>query len=488
MSWRPLDRPAWKGLLLLGLPVVALLGIRLGEQEPAPVAAPALPPAGRAVPARDDPQGSSTSTRLVLQTASLGHGTTLAAALDRLGLEAETIRSSLAALGELLDLRRLPAETGIAVGRGAAGAVRVVGVRAEPDRFVRLLLPEGGAPPSAQSVSLPISKRVSSVGGVVSSSVAQALAGTPLGPQLTLAFANIFQWDVDLLVDPRAGDSVRVVYETLEVGPPPEDLPPFDDRVEGNGDVLGLGRILAASYEGHRVRSSAYWVERQDGGDYYDEQGDPLEKTFLQSPLNYRRVSSHFSRARRHPITRQVVPHHGVDFAAPAGTPVVATADGRVASAGWDGALGRALRLRHGSTYVTVYGHLSGFARGIRSGVEVRQNRVIGYVGATGRATGPHLHYTLIDHGRPVDPLRFDNPHGEPLPAELLPRLTEAMRSWSPLLAVVLPPGSDFAGVGAPPPDSTLDRAAAAAWPFEIPSAAGIALSRGPSMALQAGP
>ncbi len=480
------DQPGWKGLLLLGLPAVALLGIRLGGQGPGKAAAPAPPSAGAvASGVRDDPGGSFEPRRLDLQMASLGHGTTLSAAFDRLGLDAETVRSSLAALGELLDLRRLPAETGIAVGRGPAGAVRVVGIRAEPDRFVRLRLPEGGEPPSAENVWVPTLTRVSSAGGVVSSSVAQALAGAPLGPQLTLAFANIFQWDVDLLVDPRAGDTVQVVFETLEVGPPPEDLPPFDDRVEGKGDVLGLGRILAASYDGHRVRSRAYWVERQDGGDYYDEQGAPLEKTFLQSPLNYRRVSSHFSRARRHPITRQIVPHHGVDFAAPAGTPVVATADGRVAAAGWDGALGRALRLRHGSTYVTIYGHLSGFARGIRSGVEVRQNQVIGYVGSTGRATGPHLHYTLIDSGRPVDPLHFDNPHGEPLPAELLPRLNEAMRAWSPLLALVRPFPSDLAAADAPGSASVLDWTAATQG---TPSAAGFTLSPGHPLSLDPGP
>ena len=129
------------------------------------------------------------------------------------------------------------------------------------------------------------------------------------------------------------------------------------------------------------------------------------------------------------------MPHHGVDFAAPSGTPVVASADGRVASAGWDGPLGRAVRIRHGSSYVTVYGHLKSFADGIRGGVEVRQNQVIGYVGSTGRATGPHLHYTLIERGTPVDPMRFDNPPADSLPEALGPNLAAAVRSWSPFLA-----------------------------------------------------
>jgi murein DD-endopeptidase MepM/ murein hydrolase activator NlpD len=170
------------------------------------------------------------------------------------------------------------------------------------------------------------------------------------------------------------------------------------------------------------------------GGRYYDADGDPLHKTFLKSPLNYRRISSRFSNARRNPVTRRVVPHHGVDFAAAPGTPVVAAADGRVVSTGWQGALGHAVRIRHGSEYTTVYGHLRGFAAGIRAGTDVRQNQVIGYVGSSGRATGPHLHYTLTHRGRPIDPMRFRNPPVEPLAPEMMPRLERAKLAWAPLL------------------------------------------------------
>jgi murein DD-endopeptidase MepM/ murein hydrolase activator NlpD len=233
---------------------------------------------------------------------------------------------------------------------------------------------------------------------------------------LVAAYADIFQWDVDLLVEPRTGDLVRIVYEVNEVGEIPEDLPPFEGAPRESGALLGVGRILAASYDGRIARAHAFWVGDEKGdGDYFDLDGRPLRKTFLKSPLNYRRITSGFSRARRHPVTRRVVPHHGIDYAAAPGTPVVAAADGRIASAGWDGPLGKAVRIRHGSEYVTVYGHLRAIAKGIRRGVEVRQNQVIGYVGATGRATGPHLHYTMIHRGRPVDPRRIDNPSGEPL-------------------------------------------------------------------------
>jgi murein DD-endopeptidase MepM/ murein hydrolase activator NlpD len=157
-----------------------------------------------------------------------------------------------------------------------------------------------------------------------------------------------------------------------------------------------------------------------------------------------------------HPVLRKVIPHHGVDFAAPSGTPVVAAADGVITAAGWDGPLGRALRIRHGGDVVTVYGHLSGFARGVAHGAHVRQNQVIGYVGATGRATGPHLHYTMIDRGRPVDPLRFKNPPVEPLSATARPRLEYAMRTWAPLLGGI-PASSEIAGKGQVPNTGTGD-------------------------------
>jgi murein DD-endopeptidase MepM/ murein hydrolase activator NlpD len=230
---------------------------------------------------------------------------------------------------------------------------------------------------------------------------------------------------------------VRLIYEVRRLGALPDDLPPFGDRADHRGEPLGLGRVLAASYSGERARSHALWVGSGGGirGGYYDTDGNPLRKSFLKSPLNYRRISSRFSHGRKHPVTRKVVPHHGVDFAAATGTPVVATADGIVIGAGWDGPLGRAVRLRHGSEYVTVYGHLRSIAKGIRTGTAVSQNQVIGYVGSSGRATGPHLHYTVLHRGTAIDPMRMENPPVEPLPPSLAPNLDEAKRRWLARLA-----------------------------------------------------
>jgi len=369
----------------------------------------------------------------------IGRGGTLAATIERLGISAGEGQRIIHDLSGHLDLRSLSPETGLRVNLDDDGRVRRLSIRAEPEKFVRLIPGSVGQAARVEVVELPTIDRVETGGGRIETSVHQALAGMPHSHELTLAYADIFQWDVDLLVEPRPGDEVRVVYEMLHLGDVPEDLPTFGNAASHPGEFLRLGRILAASYEGRLASSNAFLVERPDGPDcYYDALGRPLRKTFLKSPLDYRRISSRFSRARRHPITRRVIPHHGVDFAAAPGTPVVASADGRVVKAGWDGALGKAVHIRHGSEFVTVYGHLKGFAKGIKTGADVLQNEVIGYVGSTGRATGPHLHYTLKHHGQAIDPLKFRSPSVEPLGDHLRPQLELARREWEPMLGAIV--------------------------------------------------
>ncbi|MBD3868767.1 MAG: peptidoglycan DD-metalloendopeptidase family protein [Acidobacteria bacterium] len=364
---------------------------------------------------------------LTIDRLTLRRGSTLDQLLQDAGFETELRLNVLDRLSQAMDLRRIPAGAGLSVSRSAAGEPVAVAVRAAADRFIRIELPDD--PAGFEEVAIPVEVKTRTETGIVEQSVSQTFAGLPEAVGLTASFADIFQWDIDLLVEPRKGDQVRIVYERLSYGELPTDLPPFRGDLAGSGDPAGIGRILAATYRGEQASSTAYWVESDDGpGNYFDEDGTPLRKTFLKSPLNYRRISSGFSRARRNPVTRKVVPHHGVDFAAPSGTPVVAAADGRVASAGWSGALGKAIKIRHGSEYTTVYGHLRGYAKGIRAGAQVRQNQVIGYVGATGRATGPHLHYTMMVSGRAVNPLSFRNPPVEPLPENDRPKLAAMVR------------------------------------------------------------
>jgi murein DD-endopeptidase MepM/ murein hydrolase activator NlpD len=390
-----------------------------GDRAPGPAPAPPVDPVLRS------------------ETTSLGRGGTMAASLDRLGVPSDLRQPLLETIGEQVDLRRLSPQTGVVARIDESGAWRALAIRAEPERLLQVDIAVDVQEPVLESrwIELPLDIEVRNVSGIVDSSVAQALASEPHGTLVTLAFADVFQWDVDLLVEPRPGDRVRIVYETKSLGRVPESLPSFGSAASRSGEFVEVGRILAASYAGRIASADAFWVEDGEGrGDYYDAEGRPMRKTFLKSPLNYRRISSRFSRARRNPVTRRVVPHHGVDYAAAAGTPVVAASDGRVVSAGWDGALGRAIKIRHGSEYVTVYGHLRAFAGGIRRGVEVRQNQVVGYVGSSGRATGPHLHYSMIHRGRAIDPMKMENPPVEPLDPALLPSLRIAVQRWRPLL------------------------------------------------------
>jgi murein DD-endopeptidase MepM/ murein hydrolase activator NlpD len=413
-----------------------LLGLGCGCSQHAPAESTPTPDA------RETASSAGDGREPRVERSLLGTGGTLGRALVDLGLEDEVRPEVIRFLGEAVDVRRLSPATGLSVVYDEQGVAVTVSCRDKHEGFARVTLADG-RPAGVERLEIPVEHAMASAGGTVQTTVAGALSGFPDSVALTHAYAEIFQWDVDLFVDPRPGDRVLLVYENLRLGDPPVDLPPFGKSGIEAGAYLGIGRILAAAYEGERVESSAYWVADDGrGGGYYDPEGDSLRKTFLKSPLNYRRISSGFSRARRHPITRKVVPHHGVDFVAPRGTPVAAAADGKVISAGWDGALGRAVRVRHGNGFVTIYGHLNGFARGIRRGSRVTQNQVIGYVGSTGRATGPHLHYTLLRHGQALNPMTFHNPPTGPLEESRIPLLREAMLTWTPALRAAAPDGS----------------------------------------------
>jgi murein DD-endopeptidase MepM/ murein hydrolase activator NlpD len=386
-----------------------------------------MPPPG-AIPAEEARQAPQVVERFTLHS-----GSTMDDLLKEAGLETDLRQIVLLAMEQEIDLRRIPAGTGLCVSRNRDGRPARVAVRTEKDRFLRF--EPAGETTLTEEIVIPVQVEVLTGTGIVEYSVSRAFRDLPDAVTLIASFADIFQWDIDLLVEPRKGDLVRIVYESLHYGELPDDLPPFRGELPRSGDPAGLGRILAARYQGELAESAAYLVEGRNSSDnYFNEDGTPLRKTFLKSPLNYRRISSRFSRARRNPVTRKVVPHHGVDFAAAAGTPVAAAADGRVIFVGWSGALGKTVKIRHGSEYVTVYGHLSRYARSVRTGATVRQNDVIGYVGSTGRATGPHLHYTMLVSGRAVDPMTFRNPPVEPLPDQDRPRLEAMVRKYRPSL------------------------------------------------------
>lgn len=227
--------------------------------------------------------------------------------------------------------------------------------------------------------------------GALKSSLWESMAEQSVPAEIILKFSDVFQWTVDFLTEPRGGDTYAVVW-TEQVSP--------DGRVWGR-------EIEAALYDGERTgRQTGFYF----AGDYFDEKGEALQRMFLRAPLNYRRISSYFSRSRRHPILAKRRPHNGIDYAAPYGTPIVAVGGGVVTAVGRKGGLGNRVEVRHNSTYLTLYGHLQRYAPGIRPGVRVRQGQLIGYVGSTGLATGPHLHFQISKNGQWVDFLRLKLP------------------------------------------------------------------------------
>ena len=225
-------------------------------------------------------------------------------------------------------------------------------------------------------------------------------AGAP--PLLILSLSDIYAWTVDFF-GLQEGDRFRVVY----------------DEKTCEGSVVAVDTVRYALFTSRGQDYPAVMFDQHDGGNiYWNEKGESMRKAFLKAPLHYSRISSGFSYARRHPVTRRVQPHTGVDYAAPKGTPVVTIGDGVVTSAKYEGAGGNVVRIRHNSVYSTAYLHLSRYGSGIRAGKRVKQGDVIGYVGSTGRSTGPHLDFRVWKNGSPINPLKMQSPPAEPLKQE----------------------------------------------------------------------
>lgn len=210
--------------------------------------------------------------------------------------------------------------------------------------------------------------------------------------KVTLEIADIFSSDVDFATDIREGDSFAVVYEKRSL----------------DGKDAGAGKVVAARFTNGGTTYTAY----RYNDTFYDADGNSIARQFLKSPLNYARISSGFSYQRTNPVTKQVTPHRAIDYAADSGTPVIATADGKVITAGTKGGLGITVELKHGG-YMTQYAHLSKIAKDVKTGVTVNQGDVIGYVGSTGISTGPHLQYAMFNDGNPINPLTAEFPRGD---------------------------------------------------------------------------
>lgn len=281
---------------------------------------------------------------------------------------------------------------------------------------------------SCELVKTPLDKRIKRIEGTVNSSLWESMVGAGTSPEVVLKLADVFAWEIDFLTDPRDGDSYALVVEEFCL----------------DGKVLEHGDILAAVYRGRSRSWTAIGFIGEDGvRRYYAPDGRSVKRTFLKSPLNYRRISSYFTHRRFHPILKRYRPHLGVDYAAATGTPVVSIGDGVVVKVGWNGGFGNYVEVRHNSVYSTCYGHLSKYGRGIRRGVRVKQNQIIGYVGSTGLSTGPHLDFRVKKHGNYVNPLRVESPRAEPVAEAEMARF-ELEAGWGMWAIDYLP--ADYVG------------------------------------------
>jgi murein DD-endopeptidase MepM/ murein hydrolase activator NlpD len=248
----------------------------------------------------------------------------------------------------------------------------------------------------------PLEVHTRTASATINSSLFQASAEAGLSDRVAFDLAEIFQYDIDFVLDIQAGDRFTVVYEEV-----------FQD-----GEPLRIGNILAAKFvnAGREYRAVRY-VDSQGRGQYYSPDGKSLRKAFMRSPVQFSRVSSRFNLSRKHPVLNRIRAHKGVDYAAPTGTPVRAAGEGRVRFVGRQGGYGNVIELEHGSGVVTVYGHLSRFAPKLRRGQRVELAQVVGYVGSTGLATGPHLHYEYRVRGVHKNPQTVPLPDAEPIPS-----------------------------------------------------------------------
>ena len=336
--------------------------------------------------------------------ARLRRGETMTGLLERFGVGRSQANSAARAASPHLDLRRLRAGDRYFVSFDEESALREVSF--EIPSKGRLGVRRQGSNWLADFRAFEVSTVVRRVRGVLEDTLQHSLNEAAASPLLATRMSDVLQWDLDFHRDLRQGDRFEILFEEIRL----------------DGEPGGLGEVLALRYETRGRLLEAY---RYGEAGHYDGEGRPLRKLFLRSPLRYSRVTSRFSTRRLHPVTKTFLPHWGVDYGAPSGTPVRSTANGVVHSAGWTRGGGNTVKIDHASGYQTSYLHLSRFAEQVRKGRRVRQGDTVGFVGQTGLATAPHLDYRVQRRGRWINPSALDNEPAAPIPS----------RSWDLFLA-----------------------------------------------------
>ena len=425
------------------------------EAEPAQ---PGLPRPGTA------PPGLSRPTPLLVQQASVasivevivGRHDTLDGIFRRMSLN----KSDLAAIRALPGIRQsldfLKPGDAIQL-KHSDGDIKELTRKVSETQTLNVVRQESGF--EAKIIHNPVEVRVRTATATIESSLFQAAGAADISDTIALKLANVFAWDIDFVLDIREGDRFTAVYE----------------QIYQDGKYLRDGEVLAAEFvNGGRMYRAVRFVSDSGNAGYYTPAGLAMRKAFLRAPVDFTRVSSAFNPHRQHPILNTIRGHMGTDYAAPTGTPVHAAGDGRVSFAGRRGGYGNAIVLTHGGDVSTLYGHMSRFARNLRAGTHVQQGEVLGYVGMTGLATGPHLHYEYLIGGVHRNPQTVQLPGAEPLRADALQRFRAQAAPLMASLSPQLSPATSRSAAGTLP---TAGTPPAAGTPPEVamPSLAGTA-------------
>ncbi|MBV2131756.1 peptidoglycan DD-metalloendopeptidase family protein [Pseudomonas sp. MAP12] len=329
---------------------------------------------------------------------TVANGDTLSSVFAKAGLPDETLHDLLASNRDARQLTNVKPGQIFHITRNDQGGLESLNSRLSSLESVQVTRTAQGF--SVKRDLIKPATRQAYARGVIDSSlfVATKRAGLPHSQAMELA--SIFGYDIDFALDLRDGDEFEVIYEEQVV----------------DGKKIGGGSILAARFTNRgKTFSAVRYTDRQGNSTYYRADGSSMRKAFIRTPIDFARISSRFTQARRHPVLNKVRAHKGVDYAAPTGTPIKAAGDGRVQLAGRKGGYGNTVVIQHGQRYRTLYGHMHRFAKGIRNGSQVKQGQIIGYVGTSGLSTGPHLHYEFQVNGVHVDPLSQKLPMADPI-------------------------------------------------------------------------
>ncbi|MCW8855436.1 MAG: peptidoglycan DD-metalloendopeptidase family protein [Gammaproteobacteria bacterium] len=334
------------------------------------------------------------------QTLTVKPGYSLSVLFDKAQIKPNQLLELMSLGKETKRLTRLHPGNKIQVETTEDGELLALHYDIDEERYLRVIRQEEGL--IAKTLTHDIETRLAHASGVIDSSLFLASQKAGLSQNLTMELAAIFGWDIDFVLDIRQGDQFTLIYEEL-----------FKD-----GEKIKDGNILAAEFinDGKSHKALRYVNPTTNTAGYYSEDGQSLRKAFLRSPVNFSRISSKFTTKRYHPLLHKFRSHKGVDYAAARGTPIKASGEGKVIFKGRKGGYGKVIIIKHGSRYSTLYAHLSNFNRKVRIGSRVNQGQVIGYVGSTGLASGPHLHYEFRVNGVHRNPLTVKFPGTKPIP------------------------------------------------------------------------